>query len=87
MLRWNMSNNNLCDACIEKYVENEFHILFRCPCYNELREEFVPSKYSVNPSVYKMYMLFATRDEAVINSITQFICKALKGRLVQKSIF
>ena len=87
MLRWNMSNNNLCDACVDKYVENEFHILFRCPCYTALREELVPTKYSVNPSVYKMYMLFATRDEDVINAITQFVSKALRGRLKQKSIY
>ena len=35
MLQLDMVSNNLCEKCTGVFVENEFHLLFRCNDYKE----------------------------------------------------
>ena len=81
LIRIGLCNNNLCDKCAGVYVENEFHILFRCFAYTSLRLAYIPDTYTLQPSIFKLHQLFSTNDRQTINRVTEFIIKSLGGRL------
>ena len=63
------------------FVENEYHVLFRCLAYKDLRQALIPSLYVHNPTFEKLHQLLTTRDLNLIDLICQFISKALDSRL------
>ena len=76
LLRLGITNNNLCEKCSGIFVENEYHYLFRCAAYNELRLIYIPEIYRLEPSMQKLYPLLQTNDIHIISSITKFIIKS-----------
>ena len=81
LLRIGLSNNNLCEKCSGVYVENEFHILFRCSAYFDLRLAYIPDYYILEPSIDKLYQLLSTNNKHTMNQVTEFITKSLGDRL------
>ena len=81
MLKWNRINNNLCEKCNGTYVENEYHVLFRCTAYRTAREKYLPYNLVMNPNLNKLYSLLATSNEDTINSTISFLQEILKDRL------
>ena len=81
LIRIGLCNNNLCEKCSGVYVENEFHILFRCSAYSSLRLAYIPDAYTLQPSILKLYQLLSTNDRHLINRITEFLIKSLGKRL------
>ena len=81
LLRIGISNNNLCEKCSAVYVENEFHILFRCSAYSALRQAYIPSNYILEPSIAKLHKLLSTNNKQTMNQVTEFITKILGDRL------
>ena len=63
------------------YVENEYHVLFRCTAYRTAREKCLPSNLVMNPNLNKLYSLLATSNEDTINSTISFLQEILKDRL------
>ena len=81
LLRWNISNNNLCELCNGVFVENEFHVLFRCSAYMKLRHKFLPHSFLFEPSMQKLYQLMSTQNAQIVKNVIDFIVQALKERL------
>ena len=79
LYRWNIVDNNLCEKCIGRgvFVENEFHLLFRCNDYNVLRESLIPEYYRIRPSLEKLSLILNTDDLHIIEIVTEFILRAL----------
>ena len=71
LLRWNIANNNLCEECSWKgvFVENEYHVLFRCLAYKDLRQALIPNLYVHNPTFEKLHQLLTT----ISISLTSFV--------------
>ena len=46
------NNLKLCSFCVRQYCEDEYHILFTCPVYEDLRKEYfksiIPDSYESN---------------------------------------
>lgn len=82
LFRWNIVNNNLCEKCQTEgvYVENEFHVLFRCKAYADLRQNFLPITFTDEPTLEKLHQLLSTRDFNLITCTSDFIINALKDR-------
>ena len=82
LFRLNLVNNNLCEKCHEEgvYVENEFHVLFRCKAYAEIRQDFIPNLFTYEPTLQKMHQLLTTQDINLITNTSHFIAKVLKDR-------
>ena len=76
LLRLGVTNNNLCEKCSGTYVENEFHILFRCSAYNVLRDYYIPESFTKSPSVKKLNQLMKTNDISLITAVIKFILKS-----------
>ena len=81
LLRLGICNNNLCEKCSGVYVENEFHILFRCSAYTELRLDYIPNYYVAEPSIPKLHQLYKSNDKQLISRVIVFITKSLGARL------
>ena len=82
LLRWNIANNNLCEMCNGIFVENEFHILFRCSKYKNIREKFIPVNLRSNPNIQTLHTILATSDTSLIKkNIVRFLNEILRERV------
>ena len=79
LLRFKMVDDNLCIEC--KQAEDEYHVLFDCKKYDDLRLKFLPAKLLFRPSLQKLYKLLQTSDKDHIFLIILFLREALKDRL------
>ena len=62
----------VCIHCT-KLIEDEYHVLFICPLYNNIRSRFIPSYFTFNPSVDKMERLLKAESTWIINNLGKFI--------------
>ena len=83
LLRWNIVDNNLCEMCDGVFVENEFHILFRCSNYKTIRVKYIPECFRNRPNLKTLHKMLITTDKSVIKSIITFLNEVLKGRAYQ----
>ena len=60
--------------------ESEIHFLFRCPRYDDLRDEFIPAKYYNRPSLFRLTLLLSDQSEKATNNLANFVYKALQRR-------
>ena len=73
-------NERLCKVCSLNQVEDELHFVLVCPAYSDLRLQYIPSKYLINTSIHKLYVLLANRNEKCIKNVATYICHAMFKR-------
>ena len=73
-------NERLCLACGSGDIEDIFHFICVCPCYNELRIKHIPVTFSRRPSMYKFMNLLSSGNANVLFGLSLFIKNALKIR-------
>jgi hypothetical protein len=66
-----------CDNCPEK-IEDEFHFIFECSLYTEIRNRFIPNYYRRNPSMFKLIRLFNEERSKTIRLLAKFIFTAFQ---------
>ena len=81
LLRLNITTNNLCGMCNGVYVENEYHIFFRCIKYSNERAKYLPTSLTVNPSINKLYNIIMCGNNSLTNNIISFIQEIMKYRM------
>ena len=57
--------NLICPFC-KGDREYEIHFVLVCPVLNDIREQFIPSKYFNTPSLFKLVMLMSSRHEHTV---------------------
>ena len=55
-------------------------ILFSCPAFEDLRHEFIESKYFNNPCEFRLALLLATQKERALKNLALFLYKAFSRR-------
>ena len=74
----------LCTFCLETlgkfYAEDEFHMLFVCYLYSELREHFLPKWCVLYPNERKMLRLMSHSSPAIVSDVALFVYEAMKLR-------
>ena len=68
-----------CPLCLSA-VENEVHFVLCCPAFEDLRYEFIESKYFNNPCEFWVALLFATQNERALKNLALFLYKAFSRR-------
>ena len=63
-------------------VENEFHFLFECPLYSELRIQYLDCYFYEHPNNFKLRQLFNSTREKQATDLSIFIYKAFTLRNV-----
>ena len=61
-------------------VDNEDHFVLCCPAFEDLRYEFIESKYFNNPCEFRLALLLATQNERALKNLALFLYKAFSRR-------
>ena len=75
----------LCKLC-KNGIEDEYHLLLKCPICAELRVQYLPRKYVIYPNVHKFILLMSSNNEKVICNIATFIYSACVKRKSMLSV-
>ena len=67
-----------CHICNK--LEDEFHFLFECSLYTDLRKQYISRYFIVRPSMYKLTQLFKTEVKRTIRNVSIYIYKAFQLR-------
>ena len=65
-----------CPMCNK--LEDEYHMIFECDMYNELRKTLIPKYYYKRPSMHKTIDLFNSQNDKVLKGLAKFIYKAFQ---------
>ena len=62
----------ICSFCSNE-GESGIHFILFCPTYNELRDKYIPRKYSSCPFFFKLTMLFSTENKSAQRRLSAFL--------------
>ena len=67
-----------CRVCNK--LEDEYHFIFGCTIYEDLRRNYIPSYYRIRPNMFKCIELINTSNPKQINQLATYIYKAFEAR-------
>ena len=81
MLRYKQANGNelTCPLCKEA-DEDEVHFVLVCPVLKNVRVRYIPEKYYKYPCLFRLCLLMASENEAIIRNVAMYLYKAFKVR-------
>jgi hypothetical protein len=62
-----------CNLCKNNLIADEFHYLFVCKCFKEIRIKCLPLKYQNRPNCYKFSELMQSTNKTVLSNLSIFI--------------
>ena len=68
-----------CASCRNK-IEDEYHMLFECKLYDELRNTLVPRHFRTRPSMFKLIEFINSASNKQIRGLAKFVYNAFKIR-------
>lgn len=71
-------DNRKCQFC--NVLEDEFHFMFICPVYTDLRENYICRYNRTRPSMSKLVSLFQSDRKTYIRNLGIFIFRAFEER-------
>ena len=77
-------SERLCPCCNAIDIEDSYHFLFLCSCYNEIRHNFfsfLPVYFRNRPSVFKFTELLKSQDKNIIKKTAVYVKHAIAKRL------
>ena len=71
--------NRKCKACNMNEIGDEYHFIFECPAYADLRKKFLPRKYLHSRSMFTLCQLMSNTKKCVMLSIAEYFksCKVV----------
>ena len=70
----------ICEKCSLHEIEDEFHFIFICPCYKDLRVRYISKYYYTRPSMFKLVQLLSIRNKKKLCNLGKFIYYAMVKR-------
>lgn len=64
--------------CHQNDTDDEYHYIFKCPFYEELREKYIKRFYYVKPNVYKLVKLLSVDNTKELNNLGKFLLQTVK---------
>ena len=71
-------NERTCMLC--DVLEDEFHFIFECPLYGDLRSCYLSQYFLRKQSMYKLLVLLESSQKKVIRNLGMYLYKAFKLR-------
>ena len=75
--------NRLCQFCLtqnEVFIEDEYHVLFVCKLYDDIRRTFIDKAYYASPSLHTLAQLLGSNSTYTLNELAVFIHNMFKLR-------
>ena len=63
-----------CATCNQ--IEDEYHLLLKCPRYSQSRNKLIPKYYWQRPSMFKAVQLLQCNDPKIVKGVAKFIHEA-----------
>ena len=60
-------------VCNSHDIEDESHFISICPCYLNIRKQYIDKKYYLKRSDYKYLQLITTKDKQDIINISLYV--------------
>ena len=80
--RWNRHRveyaERKCRICNK--LEDEYHFIFECAIYEDLRRYYIPRYYRIRPNMFKCIELLNTSNQKHINKLAAYVYKAFEAR-------
>ena len=73
-------NERICVYCDLNDIDDELHLLLKCPCLNNLRHTFIPRYHYNRISMFKRIELLKSENRNVLIKLCKFIKLAFKHR-------
>ena len=77
--RTHVPTDLICPLCKES-EEDEVHFVLQCPFFADIREQFIPAKYTNNPCSFRLCLLLCTTNDNIVRNLILFLYKAFKRR-------
>ena len=61
-------------------TENEFHFVFICPLYDDIRTKYINNSLTVNPTNEKLIRILSSQNMQEIYLLAVYLSKAFKRR-------
>ena len=71
-------NERKCQIC--HVLEDEFHFLFKCSLYNDIRKQYINRYYWNRPNIPKFIELIANTNKTTCRRLATFVHKAFEIR-------
>ena len=69
----NNTNSKICKECDRNELGDEFHYLFVCPKFNEVRKLHIKKYYYTRPNTIKMFQLFDNNNLKSLTKLAKFV--------------
>ena len=76
-----MSNLSSVMKCTSRDVEDEYHFIIKCPCFQSFRRKYIPRNYFVIPNMFKFVQLIKSEDIDIITNLAHFLKNAFAHRI------
>lgn len=67
-------NERKCDVC--NSLEDEFHYIFECVKYADLRKKYIKKYFYTQPSMYKLIELLSCNNKKVLRNLAKYMYEA-----------
>ena len=73
-------DQRFCPFCNTSDIEEDYHFVCICPCFNEVRRKFLKKYYYIRPSMYKFVSLLTSTNRKELIHLSLFVREALSIR-------
>lgn len=78
-------NERVCLFCDTRDIDDEFHFVFKCPCFNDIRRLYIDRYYYIRPNMHKLIELLNCREKDTLVKLCKFSKIAFNRRNKQMS--
>ena len=69
-----------CQLCNMNDIEDEYHFIFICPLYYDIRLKYIKPYYFRYPSMLKLIQIFTSQSVKVLSNLAKYLTHANKRR-------
>lgn len=66
-------NERLCNLCVSNVIGDEYHYLFECSYFLNLRKKYLPRIYVIHPNAYKFAQLMTYSNKYILIKVCLFV--------------
>ncbi len=79
-------HERVCQLCITNDLEDEYHLVIKCPVYENIRRSYIKRYYLNNPSVYTFVLLLQSTKKKELVNLCKFLSEsfAIRKRLIMQ---
>ena len=70
-----------CMYCRTRDIEDEYHFIIICPCFEQIRKKFIKRHHYEHPSMFKFLNLLKSDDNDIITNLAKYLKAAFTLRI------